>query len=227
MSPEPTPPPYQEQPYQPNQPDRPAYAPLPPQGAYQGPWPSQMPSGTFPGMSPVGGIPRPTTITLAFWMLIAAAVLPLATIPAVLDWMRLYIQEAAREAITASGRRTAGAFAEQFVTVSAPIVWISSIATVAIAVLLALGIRAGMGWVRILLTVMTGLSLVGYLMNAVILTAISVPTAVLFPFPVFVYVTSAAAALLYLAAAVLMWLRPSSRYFAARRAAKLGGGYLR
>lgn len=219
MTEQPTPNPPGQSQYQPGQPQ---YQPVPPQGTYQGPWPSQLPRGTFPGMPAAARIPRPTTITLAFWMLVAAALLPLTTVPALLDWMRLYIHESVRESMAMSGRANAGAFAEQFTAVSTPIVWVSSIASVAIAVLLAFGIRAGMGWVRIVLTVLTGLSVLGYLLNAVILAAISIPTAVLFPFPAFVYVVSGVSAVLSLAAAVVIWLRPSSHYFAARRAAKLG-----
>lgn len=204
----------------------PAAAPLPPQGAYQGPWPSQLPSGTFPGM-PTVGLPRPLTLTLAFWFLVAAAVLPLAVIPSMLDWMHGYLREAITESSVRAGRGNPGAFADQFTAVSSPIVWASAIATAAIWLLMAFGVRAGINWVRILLTVLAGLSLMGYLASAAILAVAALPAAMLFPLPAFVYVVSFTAGALYLAATVLTWLPPSSLYIAARRAARLGGGYLR
>lgn len=231
MSQQPSPPPYQPGPpaYQPS-PDpggTPAYGPPPPQGSYQGPWPSQLPSGSFPGM-PAVGIARPLTITLAAWFLIASSIAPLAGIPAILDWMGTYMHTSLLQATARSSRASAAnaaAFASQFTAIMTPVVWISALIGVAVTVLLALGIRAGMNWVRILLTVFAGLSVIGYVSNLAL--AAVLPTAGTFPMPAFVYVLSFLSGALYIAAAVLTWLRPSSQYIAARRAAKLGGGYLR
>ncbi|MDQ4492045.1 hypothetical protein RBS60_17730 [Sinomonas sp. ASV486] len=176
---------------------------------------------------PTTGIVRPVTITLAFWMLVVSAVLPLAGIPAALDWMHTYLRAAILEATAPSGRAKALTFIEQFNATSAPLVWISALVGIAVSVLIALGIRAGMNWVRILLTVFAGLSLLGYLGNAAVALMVSIPRAVMFVPPVIVYVFSILSAILYIAATVLTWLRPSNEYVAARRAAALGGGYLR
>ncbi|WP_369045273.1 hypothetical protein [Sinomonas sp. P10A9] len=176
---------------------------------------------------PTTGIVRPVTITLAFWMLVVSAVLPLAGIPAALDWMHTYLRAAILEATAPSGRAKALTFIEQFNATSAPLVWISALVGIAVSILIALGIRAGMNWVRILLTVFAGLSLLGYLGNAAVALMVSIPGAVMFVPPVIVYVFSILSAVLYIAATVLTWLRPSNEYVAARRAAALGGGYLR
>lgn len=228
MSQQPTPPPYQPGPpaYQPGPSPHgaPDYGPPPPHGSYQGPWPSQLPSGSFPGM-PAVGIARPLTITLAAWFLIASSVAPLAGIPAIVDWMGTYMHTALMQSTTRANRASAVAFASQFTAIMTPVLWISALIGVAVTVLLALGIRAGMNWVRILLTVFAGLSLLGYVVNFAVATVL--PTARTFPLPAFVYVLGFLSAALYIAAAVLTWLRPSSQYIAARRAAKLGGGYLR
>jgi hypothetical protein len=183
-----------------------------------------MPTGTFPGM-PAVGLPRPLTITLAAWFLMTSAVLPLIGVPTILDWMNTYIHSTLAQTTARANRANAVAFANQFTAIMAPVMWASVLIGVAIVVLLALGIRAGMNWVRIVLTVFAGLSLLGYLSNLAI--AAVLPTASLFPMPLFVYVLSFVSGALYIAAAVLTWLRPSSQYIAARRAAKLGGGYLR
>ncbi|BCT77409.1 hypothetical protein SCMU_32510 [Sinomonas cyclohexanicum] len=229
MSQQPTPPQYPSGSGQPGTPPyQPSYAPLPPQGAYQGPWPSQMPSGTFPGM-PTVGLPRPLTLTLAFWLLLAASVLPLATIPAVLDWMHVYLREALIASTARAGRSgNAGAFAQQFSAITAPIVWVSAIAGSALSALMAFGVRAGMNWVRILTTVSAGFTLVGFLGNiAVAALAAPLATVTRFPMPLMVYVISFTAGAIFIAGTILAWLPPSSQYIAARRAAKLGGGYLR
>ncbi|MDQ0258993.1 hypothetical protein [Sinomonas atrocyanea] len=235
MSQQPTPPPYQPGPpaYQPGPPayqgapqpgGAPAYGPPPPQGSYQGPWPSQLPSGSFPGM-PAVGIARPLTITLAAWFLVASSIAPLAGIPAILDWMGTYMHTSLMQATTRANRANAAAFASQFTAIMTPALWVSALVGVAVTVLIALGIRAGMNWVRILLTVFAGLSVLGYVSNLALSAVL--PTAGAFPMPAFVYVLSFLSGALYIAAAVLTWLRPSSQYIAARRAAKLGGGYLR
>lgn len=228
MSQQPTPPPYQPGPptYQPGQhpAGAPAYGPPPPQGSYQGPWPSQMPTGSFPGM-PTVGLARPLTITLAAWFLVASSLAPLAGIPAALDWMNTYIHTTLMETTTRANRSNAIAFANQFTAIMTPVMWGSVLVGVAITVLIALGIRAGMNWVRIVLTVFAGFSLLGYVSNFALATVF--PTAGTFPMPLFVYVLSFLSGALYITAAVLTWLRPSSQYIAARRAAKLGGGYLR
>lgn len=198
----------------------------PPQGAYQGPWPSQMPNGTFPGM-PSAGLPRPLTLTLAFWLLVVGALLPLAVIPAIVDWMQAYVHEILVETTARTGRVTSGAFAQQFSAISAPMMWVSAIATAAVSMLMALGVRAGMNWVRILVTVSTGLSVMGYVANAALRVVFALPLDMLYPLPFYVWVVTFVSGALYIAATVLAWLPPSNQYVAARRAAKLGGGYLR
>lgn len=211
----------------PGQPGPPQYQTsyTPPQGAYQGPWPSQMPSGTFPGM-PAVGLPRPLTLTLSIWLLVAGALLPLAVIPMMLDWMQAYVHEIFAETTARTGRTSGGTFVQQFSAIAAPVMWISAITTAAISVLMAFGVRAGMNWVRILLTVSTGLSVFGYLANVALRLVFALPMDVLYPLPVAVWVLTFTSGALYIAATVLSWLPPSSQFVAARRAAKLGGGYL-
>lgn len=216
-----------QQPNHPFQPGPPGYGSVPPQGAYQGPWPSQVPSGTFPGM-PAVGIERPLTLKLAFWFLVASTLVPLAGIPAVLDWMRVYMHEILAITAARSGRATPAGLADQIASMMTPMVWISAAAGVAITVLMAFGVRAGMNWVRILVTVFAGLTLLSYASSFLALAfAAGLPGQVMYPLPAVTYIASYTGGALYVAAAVMSWLRPSSIYIAARRAAKLGGGYLR
>ena len=81
------------------QPQAPAYQPMPPQGSYQGPWPSQLPSGTFPGM-PVVGLQRPVSLTVAFWLMVAYGVLPLLSIPFIIEWAEAYMRDSIAMAAT-------------------------------------------------------------------------------------------------------------------------------
>jgi hypothetical protein len=215
-------PPTGQQPYA----QQPSHQPLPQQGAYQGPWPSQLPSGTFPGM-PVVGLERPRSITLAFWLMVAYGVLPLAGIPFMVEWAEGYVRDVLAMAAAESGRSLPRGFMEQFTSILTPATWISGIIGAGFAVLFALGLRAGMNWVRILLTVWAGLTVLSYVGSFALAVALAVPAELMFPLPPGAYLLSAVTVALFAGAVVASWLPPSSRYFAARRAAKLGGGYLR
>ncbi|WP_433874732.1 hypothetical protein [Sinomonas atrocyanea] len=208
------------------QPQPPAYQPMPPQGSYQGPWPSQLPSGTFPGM-PVVGLQRPVSLTVAFWLMVAYGVLPLLSIPFIIQWAEAYMRDSIAMAAAESGRAVPPGFMQQFTSMMTPMAWVSGIIGAGIAVLLGLGLRAGMNWVRILLTVWAGLSLLSTVGSFALMAALGLPAQLMFPLPAGAYAVSFATVALFLAAVVVSWLPSSSRYVAARRAAKLGGGYLR
>ena len=194
--------------------------------AYQGPWPSQLPSGTFPGM-PSFGIQRPGSVTVAFWLMIATGVLPLIAVPLILEEMLVYIREIFAQASAMSGESLPPGLIEQITSFLVPGMWISALFQAGIYVLLGLGIRAGMNWVRIVSTVFAGLGLLSIVGSLVLLVAVGLPLEMVYTGPVLAYVPSYVASACFIAAVVAAWLPTANAYFAARRAARLGVGFMR
>ena len=194
--------------------------------AYQGPWPSQLPSGTFPGM-PSFGIQRPASVTVSFWLMIATAVLPLIAVPLFLETMLSYLRDVFVEASSVSGRPLPPGLIEQITAVMVPAVWISYLVQAGIYVLLGLGIRAGMNWVRIVSTVFACLGLLSALGSLALLLALNIPLELVYAGPVLAYVPSYVASACFFASVVAAWLPTANAFFAARRAARLGVGYMR
>ncbi|WP_077489067.1 hypothetical protein [Sinomonas mesophila] len=194
--------------------------------AYQGPWPSQLPSGTFPGM-PSSGVQRPASVTVSFWLMIATGVLPLIAVPLVLEWMLEYMREIFIQASAMSGQPLPPGLIEQITASMVPGMWISSLVQTGMYVLLALGIRAGMNWVRIVATIFASLVLLSLLGSLALLIGFGIPLGMVFAGPVLMYVPSYAASACFFASVVVAWLPSANAYFAARRAARIGASFMR
>ena len=191
--------------------------------AYHGPWPSQLPSGTFPGM-PSFGIQRPASVTVSFWLMVATGVLPLIAVPLILEDILVSIREIFAEASAMSGEPLPSGFIEQFTAFLVPGMWISALIQAGMYVLLGLGIRAGMNWVRILSTVFAGLGLLSIMGSFALLLGLGIPLETVYTGPVLAYVPGFVASACFIAAVVAAWMPSANAYFAARRAAR---GYMR
>ena len=204
-------------------PEKQQAGPAAPSDAYHGPWPSQLPSGTFPGM-PTFGIQRPASVTVSFWLMIATGVLPLIAVPLILEEMLVYIREIFAEASAVSGEPLPPGFIEQFTAFLVPGMWISALFQTAIYVLLGLGIRAGMNWVRILSTVFACLGLLSVMGSLALLLGLGIPLETVYAGPILAYVPGFVSSACFMAAVIAAWLPSANAYFAARRAAR---GYTR
>lgn len=181
--------------------------PGPPQGyAYPGSPYGQMPQAEDPA--------RPKKIDLAFWLLIGSAVLGLISLPIGIAYMNSpeyleYLETVARDLgvevdSTSLSAGIAGSTASSVV---------SGIVGLAVRVGLAFLIRAGFNWARILITIFAALSLFSLL--GLFVTG-----------PV-VGILTLASIVATIAAVVLLFMKPSSEYFARkkayRQAQKFGG----
>src|SRR5579859_2974119 len=119
-------------------------------GHQSGPWPSQLPTGTFPG-TPQATLQRPTTVKVAFWLLVVAAVVPLALVPFMIQIVSDNIGVVLAQSAVQTRRALPPGFYQEMTAIMAPILWVSVIIGVAIEILLALGVWTGRNWVRILL----------------------------------------------------------------------------
>ncbi|MDQ4503755.1 hypothetical protein [Sinomonas sp. ASV322] len=194
-------------------------------GQYPGPWPSQLPAGSFPGMPQKPVVPKPTTIKVAFWLLIATAVVPLALVPFLAQVLDQSLALALAQASAQSKRALPPGFYQDMMAFMVPMLWISSIIGVAIEVLLALGIWTGRNWVRILLTVLVGLNFLGSVFGFAISVALPAYPGGMYLRMAPIYVFSFAIGAAKIAALVLAWLPASNAFFAMSKAARTG--YLR
>jgi hypothetical protein len=166
------------------------------------------PPGAFPAYAAAAPEPvaaptaTPTTVTTAFWLYVASAVLSviggIITIATVGNSRAAILQQ-----IQTNGTNLRGESVDTVVNAAIGVAIGFSVVTLifwAITfVLFAFFMRRGANWARIVLTVLTALSLLN------ILTAFGV---------------GALQVVLAIVAVVLMWLRPSSAWFAAVRASK-------
>lgn len=148
--------------------------------------------------------PRPTVVTAAFWLLIASAVV--AVISAIVSALTLSSPESRAELRRVleselAGQDTGGLSLDSLVDVSVTtaiagvviIAAISAIITVVLAFLIKRGNRVG----RILVTVFAALKLISFFLAIDAIGGVSL--------------------LLYVVAAVLVWLPAAAPYFAKRR----------
>ena len=173
-------------------------------GAYNAP-PSY--PGAYPAASPAAAVPAapavaPNTVNIAFWLYIASAAL--SVISGIVGIITVSAgRQAAINAIQRQGANLHGmsvdAVANIAITVAVTVAIVTLVFWAIAFVLFAYFMRRGANWARIVLTVLTGLSLLN-IIAAFGLGALQVAASIV--------------------AVVLMWLRPSTEYFNAVRAAK-------
>ncbi|GAB4098189.1 hypothetical protein [Sinomonas halotolerans] len=193
-------------------------------GGFGGPWPSQVPSGSFPGM-PAVGLERPGSIKASFWLMLAAGVLPLLGVPALVSSSIQTLRESFAAAALQTGSDLPPGALEQVEALMVPLIWVSSVVSVGIYVLIAFGIRAGMNWVRIVATVFAGLGIMATVFSFALFAIAGIPldaAYALYPADPLWYASTLAGSLAFYGSVVAAWLPPSNRYVAARRAAKHG-----
>jgi Mn2+/Fe2+ NRAMP family transporter len=182
--------------------------PQPPAPASGYPAAPPPPPGAFPayGAAPSAPVERPTgiptTVNAAFWLYIASAVL--AVVGGIITVATAGNSRAAAiQQLQNSGTNLHGQSAEQLVNafIAFAIGWsiVTLIFWAIVFVLFAFFMRRGANWARIVLTVLTAISL----LNA--LTSFGV---------------GALQVILSIVAVILIWLRPSSAWFAAIKASK-------
>jgi len=140
---------------------------------------------------------RPKQVDLGFWLLIAAAVVSVISIPVTLSWMnsdgfRDMLSDTSTVAISASEL-------DAIIAVSAATTIFFAVVSIAIALLVALFIRKGHNWARIVATVFAALGLFG-------LVNLSTGGALL-------AVLTVLSVLLPVVAVVMLWMKPSTEYF--------------
>ena len=145
---------------------------------------------------------RPKQVDMGFWLLIAAAVVSIISIPVSFAWMNSVefeesIVQNSTVAISASEMDAIIA-----ITV-ATTVFIAAI-SLAVALLVALFIRKGHNWARIVATVFAALGLLG-------LTNLATGGALL-------AVLTVLSVLLPVAAVIMLWMKPSTEYFNSAKA---------
>ena len=179
----------------PGQPGQPGPAP---QGyAYQGNPYGQMPPAEDP--------PRPKEVERAFWLLIAGAVLGVLALPFAL----VYVNSPEYLTAVEQTLRNAGLDVDSQALadgVAASTAWaiITGILGLAVRVALAFLVRAGYNWARIIIAIYAALSLLGLIG----LFSTGVPAGIL----------TLLAALATIAAAVLLFMKPSNNYFTRKKA---------
>ncbi|WP_295125697.1 hypothetical protein, partial [uncultured Leifsonia sp.] len=166
------------------------------------------PPGAFPGYSAAPAAPAeaptgiPTTVNTAFWLYIASAVL--SVIGGIVTVVGAGSNRAAAlRQLANSNADLHGQSAEQVVNavIAFAIGWsiVTLIFWAIVFVLFAFFLRRGANWARIVLTVLTALSLLNVIPG--------------FPFGLLQVLAA-------IVAVVLIWLRPSSAWFAAIKASK-------
>ncbi|MER1995870.1 MAG: hypothetical protein ABTA24_05160 [Arthrobacter sp.] len=145
---------------------------------------------------------RPKQVDLGFWLLIAAAVTSVISIPVTLAWMnsedfRNSFVETSTVALSASELDAVIAF-------STTLSIFFAVVSIAVAVLVALFIRKGHNWARIIATVFAVLGLIGLtnLTGAGALMAVLTVLGVVLP----------------VVAVILLWMKPSTEYFKGSKA---------
>ena len=143
---------------------------------------------------------RPQQVDLGFWLLIASAVLSVISIPVGMAWLN---SSGYQESMAAAGIST-----EQLDTLMAATVVMTvffAVISVGVSVLVALFIRKGHNWARIVATVLAVFSLFSITnLAAGGLMALTTGLGVLLP----------------VTAVVLLWLTPSTEYFKAAKASR-------
>ncbi|WP_138444512.1 hypothetical protein [Sinomonas susongensis] len=192
------------------------------QSPHPGPWPSQLPTGSFPGLPAPRPLERPATVNAAFWCLVASAVLPLFLVPYQIDVAKRVVGAELLQLSVQQRTSLPPGFAEQMQGFVEPWIWTGSLIGAAILLLIALGVRSGRNWVRIVHTVFAAFGVIGALLTIVSVVALG-PTAVGMVFQSApTYFVSAATSTAFIVAAVLEWLPSSSFYFATAAAARKG-----
>ncbi|MBO0907763.1 hypothetical protein [Arthrobacter sunyaminii] len=173
------------------------------------------PGSPYGQMSPAEEPPRPKQVNRAFWLLIASAVAGLISLPFSISYMNSpeyleYLETITRDLglEVDSQSLSAGVASSTMSTV------FGGIFGAAVTVGLALLVRAGFNWARIVLTILAVLSLVGLLGLFTTGTVSGVLTLV--------------SLVATIAAVVLLFMKPSSEYFTRKkdyRQAKKFGGY--
>ena len=196
---------------------------------YSGPWPSQLPSGSFPGIAPPPAVRRPPTVKVAFWLIVAAGVVPIALLPFTLHVVNDYLNTMMAQITVQSRRGLPPGFPQQMMTLMTPFAWVGGFIGLAIEVLIGLGIWTGRNWVRIVFTVLVGLNVLGSLSGLALGLAVrgyvatpgyfaATPYATMTP----LYVIGLALSAVQAAAVVLAWLPASNYFFAMSRAVRTG-----
>jgi ABC-type multidrug transport system fused ATPase/permease subunit len=197
----------------------PAGPPQPGHSNYPGP--GGQPQGyAYPG-SPYGQMPqaenpaRPKQVNMGFWLLVGSAILGLLTLPFAISFMNSpefidNLQGVAREANV----ELDSAFISTAIAGSTFSTVLSGIFALAVSVGLAFLVRAGFNWARILVTIFAAFSLFGIF-------------DLFFTGPI-AGVLTLAQILVTVGAVVLLFMKPSSEYFARKKAyrqAQKFGGY--
>jgi len=183
----------------------PQYGQQPGPYGYQSAQPGQY---SYPSSQPQpGAVPtRPKEVVIAFWLIIAAAVLTavqviisLATMDTLLAGMA--DDPAVRDALAQTGGEISEQqFMDMMSGTAGVVLVISGLIVIGLYLMVAFGVKAGKNWARITGTVFAALSLVG-----------------LVPFGL-----NTLTALLGIAAIVLLFMRPANEYFKAVSARKFG-----
>lgn len=153
--------------------------------------------GGYPGLGPekpAGPVALPKEVNLAFWLIIGAGILGLIGIP----FNIAAAKEAADSQLPASG---ANITPEEFNTMLTAVVVVFAVVGAALYALIAVFVRKGANWARIVATVFAVISLTN-LFGGLVITVLQV--------------------LLGMAAVVLLYLKPSNEYFRASRKPKYG-----
>jgi hypothetical protein len=176
----------------------PVYAAPPAQDGF-----SAYPSSATPAPAPAPVAPAgpPRTVNIAFWLYVASAVL--SVISGILTIILISTQRDQQLRVLQQQGNLQGANPNTLVdAIQATVITLSIVTLIFWAVtfvLFAFFARRGAGWARIVLTVLTALSLLNLLAG---------------------YGVGALQVIASIVAIVLLWLRPSSEYFAAVKASK-------
>ncbi|WP_336712078.1 hypothetical protein [Arthrobacter sp. USHLN218] len=173
--------------------------------SYQSAQPGQY---SYPSSQPqAGAVPtRPKEVVIAFWLIIAAAVLTAISIITSLATMDTLLagmadDPAVRDALAQTGGEISEQqFMDMMSGTAGVVLVIAGLIAVGLYLMVAFGVKAGKNWARITGTVFAALSLVG-----------------LVPFGL-----NTLTALLGIAAIVLLFMRPSNEFFKAVSARKYG-----
>jgi hypothetical protein len=163
--------------------------------------PGYQPAYSFPGNAVPGGsgpVAAPTQVVTAFWLYIAAAALSLVSLVVALATSGAARDTVARE-LTNEGVEISDSAINAVLGVTIGVSIFFAVVWVVVFVLFAFFMKRGANWARIVLTVLTVLSLVNIL-SGFGLGALQVVASVI--------------------ATILIWLKPASEYFAAVKARK-------
>ncbi|WP_341395621.1 hypothetical protein [Arthrobacter sp. G119Y2] len=153
---------------------------------------------------------RPKQVEISFWLLIASLLISVVSVPLTIAAFNSPESRAETEA-ELQRQNVAGLTVDDAIAATVAFLVITAVISVAITLLVAIFIRKGHNWARIVLTVFAVLSLLSLLVPSAA-TALGI-----------------AGMVLILAAAVLLYVTPAPAYFAAmkqyRHAKKFGQAY--